>query len=249
MDGWLTDAQARMLWDRAEALPAGSQIVEIGSFRGRSAIVLRPRGRRDVPGSRRSTPTPAATADRRQIEADAAAGEDDNRAFNENLARAGVADRVRHVRLPSDEAMGEVEGELDLLYVDGAHRYRPALADLDRWGARVRPGGHMLVHDAFSSIGVTLAQLRLLVAGRRFRYLGRAGSLVEYRREDLSGPERARNAARQLAQLPVVRAQRAGQDRDRRAAAPAGAGPRPPRGALAVLRAFIRAPRTPRAPP
>jgi len=201
VEGWLTDAQARMLWNRAQTLPAGSQIVEIGSFRGRSAIVLA----RAAEGRAVLTAIdPHAGSDRgpQQIEADAAAGEDDNRAFNENLERADVAGRVRHVRLPSHQALGEVEGELDLLYVDGAHRYRPALADLDRWGGRVRPGGHMLVHDAFSSIGVTLAQLRLLVAGRRFRYLGRAGSLVEYRREDLAGWNRARNAARQLAQLP-----------------------------------------------
>ena len=201
VEGWLTDAQARMLWNRAQVLPAGSQIAEIGSFRGRSAIVLAlgSEGRAALIAI-----DPHAGGDRgpRQIEADATAGEDDNRAFHANLAMAGVADVVRHVRLPSNEALHEVDGELDLLYVDGAHRYGPALADLDRWGARVRPGGHMLVHDAFSSIGVTLAQLRLLVAGHRFRYLGRVGSLVEYRREDLTGTKRARNAAKQLAQLP-----------------------------------------------
>ncbi len=60
----------------------------------------------------------------------------------------------------------------------------------------------MLVHDAFSSVGVTLAQLRLLVFGRSFRYLGRAGSLVEYRREHLAGRAWAANALRQLAELP-----------------------------------------------
>ena len=91
---------------------------------------------------------------------------------------------------------------IDLLYVDGAHRYAPARDDIARWGERVRPGGLMLIHDAFSSVGVTLAQVRLLFAGSRFRYLGRAGSLVRYRRRDLDGRERVANAARQLAQLP-----------------------------------------------
>jgi predicted O-methyltransferase YrrM len=36
----MTDAQARMLWDAAAALGAPARIVEIGSYRGRSAIVL-----------------------------------------------------------------------------------------------------------------------------------------------------------------------------------------------------------------
>ena len=40
VEGWLSDGQARRLWDRAGAVPPGGRIVEIGSFRGRSAIVL-----------------------------------------------------------------------------------------------------------------------------------------------------------------------------------------------------------------
>src|SRR5215216_4634211 len=40
VEGWLTDTQARRLWERACALPSPGQIVEIGSFRGRSTIVL-----------------------------------------------------------------------------------------------------------------------------------------------------------------------------------------------------------------
>jgi hypothetical protein len=137
-----------------------------------------------------------------EIEADAARGEEDNRAFLANLERAWVAERVRHVRLPSQDALGAVDGELDLLYVDGAHRYAPARDDLARWGERVRPGGRMLVHDSFSSVGVTLASLRLLLGGSRFRYVGRSGSLAEYVKEGLSGRGRLANAGAQLAQLP-----------------------------------------------
>jgi len=108
------------------------------------------------------------------------------------------------VRLPSREALGSVEGGIDLLYVDGAHRVKPATEDIARWGARVKPGGSMLVHDSFSSIGVTLALLRLLAFGGDFVYVGRERSLAEYRRvgTPLSAAERVRNAARQLAQLP-----------------------------------------------
>ena len=91
-----------------------------------------------------------------------------------------------------------------MLYVDGAHRYGPALDDIVRWGARVQPGGRLLVHDAFSSIGVTLALLRLLALGGDFVYSGRERSLAEYRRvgKPLSSGERLANAARQLRELP-----------------------------------------------
>ena len=201
VEGWLTDAQAERLFRGAAGLGPGSQIVEIGSYRGRSAIVLA-LGAGDR--ARVTAIDPHAGNDRgpQQIEGSVSEGESDNRAFHDNLERAGVADAVRHVRLPSQSALLDVEGNVDLLYVDGAHRYGPARDDIERWGARVAPGGHLLVHDAFSSVGVTLAQARLLFAGEQFRYVGRSGSLVHYRRADLSTRERLRNAGRQLAELP-----------------------------------------------
>ena len=197
VEGWMTDAQARRLWDRAGELRAPATIVEIGSYRGRSAIVL---ARAAADGVAVVAIDPHAGNDRgpREIHGTVAEGQSDHEAFLANLAGAGVAGRVRHVRRPSQEALGDVDGDVDLLYVDGAHRYVPARADLARWGARVRPGGTLLVHDAFSSVGVTLALLRGCLFSRRLRYAGRAGSLAEYRREP-GGPG---SALRQLAQLP-----------------------------------------------
>ena len=199
VEGWLTDAQASRLAARgAEA--AGGTVVEIGSFRWRSTIVLA-----RAAGSVVAI-DPHAGSDRgpQEIAADAARGDDDPAAFVANLAAAGVDGRVRHVRLPSAAALGEVEGPLALLYVDGAHRFAPARDDVARWGARVSPGGIMLVHDAFSSIGVTAALLAECALGGAWRYLGRTGTLAEYERlaAPLTGAARAHNALRQLAELP-----------------------------------------------
>ena len=55
-------------------------------------------------------------------------------------------------------------------------------ADLADWGRRVVPGGTMLVHDAFSSIGVTSALLVVCAGSREWRYARRTGSLAEYER-------------------------------------------------------------------
>ena len=202
VEGWLSEGQARRLFERAAAVPPSGRIVEIGSYRGRSAIVLA----RAAAGAEVVAIDPHAGNDRgpQEIHGSASEGEADNRAFRENLARAGVTEAVRHVRQPSQDALDSVEGPIDLLYVDGAHRLRPAMDDIAGWGARVSPGGSMLVHDSFSSIGVTLALLRLLALGGDFVYVGRERSLAEYRRvgTPLTVAERLRNAARQLAQLP-----------------------------------------------
>jgi hypothetical protein len=203
VEGWMSSGQARRLWDLGSAVQSGGQIVEIGSFRGRSAIVLAlaSSGRASVVAI-----DPHAGNDRgpQEIVGSVDEGEADNVAFRANLAAAGVESRVRHVRMPSQEALGAVDGAIDLLYVDGAHRFGPASSDIARWGERVRPGGTMLVHDSFSSIGVTLALVRLLFLGGSFVYVGRERSLAEYRRvgSPLRVAERLRNLARQARELP-----------------------------------------------
>jgi predicted O-methyltransferase YrrM len=201
VEGWLTEAQARRLWEAAQRVPPGGLVVEIGSFRGRSAIVM---AQALADGARLVAIDPHAGGDRgpQEIEAEAARGEEDNRVFNANLRSAGVAERVEHVRAMSSDALAAVPGSIDVLYVDGAHRFGPARDDLVRWGDRVVDGGTMLVHDSFSSIGVTLATLSSLTFGSRWRYCGRTASLAEYRREALGPGGRVGNAARQLAQMP-----------------------------------------------
>lgn len=200
--GWLRDAQAERLWEAAGTVPEGGQIVEIGSYQGLSTIVLARAAPRNVavvsidphagsdrgPGERAGSPED---------------GRRDHLAFEENLRRCEVTARVRHICSPSSAAHADVGGAVDLLYVDGSHRYRDALSDLREWGARVRAGGKMLVHDSYASVFVTAATYRSIVMSRDWRYVGREGTLAEYRREPVRGRARVVNVARQVAELPA----------------------------------------------
>ncbi len=184
VEGWMSPGQGATLFDAATNCPADGLIVEIGSFRGRSTIVLATAA---DPSVRIIAIDPHAGNDRGPQEIDGFEDEaaDDHSVFTANLAAAGVAQRVQHIREFSDAAIDMVDGDIDVLYIDGAHRYAPALADIRAWGARVGDGGTMLIHDSFSSIGVTMAILRSLAFGTRFRYVGRARSMTIYR-ADLS---------------------------------------------------------------
>ena len=197
--GWMTRNQGRALYDAAKECPPGGRIVEIGSFQGRSTIVLASAAPDDATVF---AIDPHAGNDRgpEEISGYESAAEHDHAIFLANIGAAGVSDGVTHLRMFSDDARREIDGQIDVLYVDGAHRYAPARADIRHWGERVKPGGTLLIHDSFSSIGVTLAILRELVFGRRFRYVGRARSLTTYRADLHDG--RMANAGRQLAQLP-----------------------------------------------
>src|SRR4051812_11760665 len=48
IDGWLTEAEAKLLFESAMALPEDATIVEVGSYRGRSTSLLAQTGRRVV---------------------------------------------------------------------------------------------------------------------------------------------------------------------------------------------------------
>jgi hypothetical protein len=201
--GWLRDNQAERLWDAASGVPEGGQIVEIGSYQGRATIVLARAasinvavfsidphsGEERYPGEWEGLPEE---------------GRRDHFAFQRHLDSHGVGRRVRHICRPSSSAHPEVIGEIDLLYVDGSHRYGNVLADLRDWGSRVREGGTMFVHDSYASVFVTAATYRCIVLSGAWRYVGRERSLAEYRRQRVRGGARVFNVARQVAALPSL---------------------------------------------
>lgn len=197
----MTPGQARLLWDRASEVEPGGRIVEIGSFRGRSLIVL---AKAIGPGVELIAIDPHAGNDRgpQEFEGYQEQASEDNEVFEANLANAGVRDKVHHIRAYSNQALAQVDGDVQLLYIDGAHRFRPARQDIHSWSRRVAPGGTLLIHDSFSSIGVTSALAVELFFGPHFRYLGRSGSMTRYRKEPLGPVERVRNGLRQAASLP-----------------------------------------------
>jgi predicted O-methyltransferase YrrM len=202
VEGWFSPDQLARVSARAAAVPAGGRIVEIGSFRGRSTIAI---ARAASAGTEILAIDPHAGNDRgpQEIDGYAEAAAEDSEVFLANLERAGVRDRVSYVRRFSHEALDDVTGPIDLLHIDGAHRFGPARHDIRLWGARVVPGGSMLIHDAFSSVGVTAAIAAQLLLAGGWRYAGRSRSLAEYRKEPLtSRGARLLNVGRQLAQLP-----------------------------------------------
>ena len=113
--------------------------------------------------------------------------------------------QIHHVRLMSDQALGEVEAPFDLLYVDGAHRYAPARADIERLGRPDQAGRHAAGARFLHAVGVMLAQLRLLFGSSAAGATSGAGAgWPSTRREDPAGGRAARAPRRraQLGELP-----------------------------------------------
>lgn len=186
--GWLTREQAVVLWDAARRLPAGARIVEIGSHQGRSTVVLGHVARDQ--GLRLTAIDPF-------VDGRLFGGEPTRGKFEKNVSAAGLTDVVELVVDYSTRLRPHWSEPFDLLYVDGKHDYWTFTDDL-RWSEHLADGGEIVVHDCFSSIGVTSGVLVKILPTRRYTYLDRAGSLARFR---LRPPTRA-DRVRILRELP-----------------------------------------------
>jgi predicted O-methyltransferase YrrM len=74
-------------------------------------------------------------------------GEELDAELRDALGRLGVADKV-HLVVADSRTVDPPSTDIELLFVDGDHSYEGARADFLRWAPLVRPGGHLLFHDA-----------------------------------------------------------------------------------------------------
>jgi predicted O-methyltransferase YrrM len=187
IEGWLTPAQGRALFEAAGRVEKGQAVVEIGSHRGKSTVLLAA----GLPDGVTLTAVDPFDDPRW------GGGPESLEVFLSNLDRAGVAERVTlHRGLSADAATDWSGPPVGLAWIDGAHDRTSVLVDIDGWDAHLADGGTMLLHDAFSAIGTTEAVLLRLGWSRRYRYVGCVRTLVEFKKEHRTALEAAGDAAR-----------------------------------------------------
>ena len=193
VDGWLTEAQGRALFEAGRRLLPGTTAVEIGSHRGKSAVLIAsglPAGGRLVAVDPFDNPRWGG-------------GPESLAAFEANIARAGLTDRIDLFRGISIEASSTWSGgPVGFCWVDGAHDFESTLADFDGWLPHIAEGGELCVHDAFSAIGTTKAVLRRFLWSSTVRYTGCERTLVKFTVGRTTFSQRVVSAAGLLRRLP-----------------------------------------------
>jgi len=72
--------------------------------------------------------------------------------LRENLVRADVEDWVTIIRSTSEEALRTwTSGPVDILFIDGSHKYKDVLIDYYGWFPYTRPGSIIIFHDSDSA--------------------------------------------------------------------------------------------------
>ena len=144
----------------AKTLPDGGIFVEVGSWKGKSICYLR--DRLDDLDKKKTITISVDT-----FQGDPEAGIED--VFDEFKSNIGTR-AISYNKLESVKAATEfTDGELDGVFIDAAHDYQNALADIKAWLPKVKEGGFFGGHDADSE-GV---QKALENAGINYAVIGR----------------------------------------------------------------------------
>jgi predicted O-methyltransferase YrrM len=194
ISGWLTEPQAQLLYETAQNVTAGEAIVEIGSHHGRSTVVL---AKAKAPEVHLLAVDPY-DDDRRW-----GGGKTALEMFQDNLAARGVSDGVQLARTFGSEAGRDwAGGPVGMLFVDGAHDYPTVLADLEAWIPHLAPNAAVLLHDVYSSPGVTRAVFKRMFTSDMFVFTGSSRSLACFRRQDMSSGAALLSGLRMLGPMP-----------------------------------------------
>ena len=170
IEGWLSDAQGRALYEAAAATTGRGVIVEIGSWKGRSTVWL-------AAGARAAGRRVFAVDPHRGSREDPAA--DTLPEFLHNIRRAGVADAVEPLVMTSAEAAARIREPVELLFIDGDHSLEGARRDADLWLPRLVAGGTVMMHDvgAAGYVGPREVFRRMICWSDGFERIGRVGSM------------------------------------------------------------------------
>ena len=143
IEGYLTQLEAECLFDLAKQ--AENCIVEIGSYKGLSTVVL-------AEGSRNGYGVPVYAIDPHIPHTDTTGstevlyGPHAKWAFYKNLLRYNCEKIVNVVQLPSALVSQCWYTQIGLLFIDGDHTYEGVKGDFDHWQGLVK--GKIAFHDS-----------------------------------------------------------------------------------------------------
>lgn len=149
--GMLTDEQGKFLFTIAFAQSIKGDIIEIGSWQGKSTIYL-------AEGAKQSKNGAVYAIDHFKGNPGSASGYKINKddlsdlkdSFLANIKKAGVSDTVKLLDINSREAAGILKNqkiEARLLFIDGNHSYEGIKNDFDNYFDLVSDGGIIILDD------------------------------------------------------------------------------------------------------
>jgi len=165
--GWLTEEEARTLFDAAMQTPEGGSIVEVGSFMGRSLTILAHTGRT------------VTSIDPLELGVSIAKTQITEKTV---AALARVIDTYPNVywrRCYSQDANAPLV--IDMLHIDACHKYPYPLNDYRAFEKALYVGSLVAFHDYGREFGVTKSVDELMASGE-LEYITKGGTMIVTRK-------------------------------------------------------------------
>lgn len=166
--GWLTAHEGQFLYSSAKAVrELQGDVVEIGSFQGKSTIFLA------------KASTKVVSIDPHEGNVSGGILSPTYKAFIKHLTRAGIRKNVRDVISTSKEAVKKWNKPISYLFIDGLHDEAHAREDYELWSPYVVDGGIVAMHDAFCGWeGARNVAMEHIVRSDSYNEIGVVGSII-----------------------------------------------------------------------
>jgi predicted O-methyltransferase YrrM len=141
--GWFDLPKAIAIQQIVKELPPGSTLVELGSFQGRSSVAI-------------ASVLPAGSVlhcvdhfegspEHRTMKLDLS---NLFESFQRNIAKFGVQDRIRVLRMSTIEAAARFDrASVDAILLDASHDFVSVKSDLEHWYPKLKPAGVLFCDD------------------------------------------------------------------------------------------------------
>lgn len=144
VEGYLAPNEMRFLALLAASPTATGEVLEIGSFKGKSTIILaKSAALTDTPQIHAVDPMSAPS----ETDPDLRGAESSFPDFQKNLMDHGIAGQVRFDRAFSFELAKNWTHPLRLLWIDGDHTYRGTKLDFDGFAPHLADSAIIAIHD------------------------------------------------------------------------------------------------------
>jgi predicted O-methyltransferase YrrM len=174
-EGYLTDREARFLCLLAAVPTTAGEVLEIGSFKGNSTVVLAKSAR--LAGDDRIVAvdpltSPAAT------DPSLKGAESGLEEFRTNLRANHVEQVVEFHQMPSQDLARSWDRQIRLLWIDGDHTYTGVKTDFEMFSPFLSPGAIVAFHDVLHPFeGPVRILVENLLLSDRFGACGVCGSI------------------------------------------------------------------------
>lgn len=174
IDGWLTNEEGEQLWKLAKNCKGSGVIVEIGSWKGKSTVLL-------GNGSKAGNKVKVYAID--PFTGSSEHQKDNKKVWTFNEFKKSIKiGKVNDIIIPlvktSEAAVKDFDKPVGFIFIDGAHEYELVKMDFNLWFQKVVNGGVMAFHDTIGDGGPKRVVRDMVLKSPHFKNAGFVSSLT-----------------------------------------------------------------------